>query len=136
MVESIKQWYTLSKRRETTFQKLYEHPYLSWRQIDKLKTAQALYELVPISLYAPYLFLMMRQVAKANTSALLARFVLLAVLTAPSVEVGARTLRDRLYWPIVRKTYLEVKDSSRKSQQLPFFMLQAMQQLPSPLASK
>ena len=127
MVESIKQWYTLSKRRETTFQKLFEHPYLSWRQIDRLKTAQALYELKPTSLYAPYLFLMMRQVAKANTPALIARFVLLALVTAPIVEVGARNFRDKMYWPLVRETYLEVKESSRKSQQLPFFMLQAMQ---------
>ena len=29
MVDAAKEWYTLSKRREVTFQKLYEHPYLN-----------------------------------------------------------------------------------------------------------
>ena len=29
MVDKVKAWYTMSKRKEITFQKLYEHPYLS-----------------------------------------------------------------------------------------------------------
>ena len=61
-------------------------------QIERLKTAQALYEVIPLGLYLPYLFGMMRVVAKANTSALLLRFTILFGCTAPIVEVTSRYL--------------------------------------------
>ncbi len=99
---------------------------MNYKQIDNLKTAQAYYELVPVTIYAPYLFVMMRKVAKANTGALISRFVLLTICTAPFVELGQRYLRDTLYWPLVRQTYLEIKEESRKPQQLPYFMMQAL----------
>ena len=110
MIDKLKSWYTFSKRKEVTFQKLYEHPYLSQTQIDRLKTAQALFEVIPIALYAPYLFLMMRVVAKANTSVKLMKFTALFTLTAPSVELTSRYLKDHYYWPLVKQTYLEVKE--------------------------
>ena len=110
MVDRLKSWYTMSKRKEVTFQKLYEHPYLSQPQIDRLKTAQALFEIVPITLYAPYLFIMMRVIAKANTSVKLLKFTALFCATAPVIEFTSRYLKDYYYWPLVKTTYIEVKE--------------------------
>jgi hypothetical protein len=67
-----------------------------------MKTAQALYEIVPLSIYSPYLFVMMRIVAKANTQKAMIRFIGVLLMSAPLMEGTARYMRDKMYWPLVK----------------------------------
>jgi len=81
--------------------KLYENRYLTYEQVDWLKTAQAIFEVVPVAIYLPYLFLMMRQVLRANTAKKYGVCMLTLTMTLPWVEGAQVYMKERLYWPIV-----------------------------------
>ena len=101
-LQKLLNWYTLSKRRETTFQKIYEHPYLSKEQIDRLKLSQALFETIPLIVYSPYLFILLRLCGSATNSSGLKRILMIGLPLLPMFEVSSRYMRDIYYWPIVR----------------------------------
>ena len=60
------QWYTMSQRKEITFRKIYESRSLTLEQVDRLQTAESLYECVPLAIYAPFSIYLLRLVGRAN----------------------------------------------------------------------
>ena len=67
-VNKIQDFYIMNARKRTTLQKLYENHSLTHLQIDDLKTAIAAFEIVPLAVYTPYLILMLKRCARANTA--------------------------------------------------------------------
>ena len=57
----------MDRRKRATLQKLYENNSLTYGQVEKLKTAIAASEIVPLLVYSPYLLVMLRKCATANT---------------------------------------------------------------------
>ena len=45
-------------------------------------------------------------------------------VVVPTVEIGSKYLRDRLYWPIVREVYMELKEQENEPK-----TMQAMKQV-------
>ena len=123
--------YTKSQRKQVTFRKLYKNRSLSLSQLDRLKTAEALFECVPVSVYSPFIVFFLRATARANTGR---RFVVLLgqlLVVVPPVEYFAMTYRDKLYWPIVREVYLELKQSEEERTK-PVALSFARMALPTP----
>ena len=58
---------------------------------------------------------MMRVIAKANTSIKLLKFTALFCGTAPLIEITSRYIKDYYYWPLVKTTYIEVKEQQRQA---------------------
>ncbi len=56
------------ERKHVTLAKLYDNHSLTYEQIDQLKTAIAATEVIPLAVYSPYLFLMLRLSVGANSS--------------------------------------------------------------------
>jgi hypothetical protein len=79
--------------------------------MDNLKTAEALFECVPMTIYAPFALYFSRHVARATTPRLILRTVLILGISTPIIEFGAQMTKDRFYWPIVREIYLELKNN-------------------------
>jgi hypothetical protein len=88
-----------------TFKKIYQNRSLSYEQLDQLKTAEALYECVPMSIYFPWAIFFMRHVARATTGKLILRTVAMMGVLGPIIEYSAQMAKDRAYWPIVREIY-------------------------------
>ena len=99
-----------------TFRKMYQNRSLSWDQIDRLKTAEALFECIPMTIYAPFALYFMRHVARATTPFLIARTVLLLGVAAPTIEYSAQMTKDKYYWPIVREIFKDLKTNEQKRQ--------------------
>ena len=77
----------------------------------RLKTAEALYECIPITIYLPFAYLGLRKVAQAVTSKAIIRFMFGTGIIVPCIELFSTYTKDRYYWPIVRKVYIELKES-------------------------
>ena len=60
-------------------------------------------------MYAPFMFLFMRQVARANTGKQVARVTASICVILPMVEVSSLYLKNLYYWPIVKEVYIESK---------------------------
>ena len=117
ILEQLQDKYTKSQQKRITFRKLYQNRSLTYSQVDRLKTAEALFECIPITFYMPFSLLFMRQVANANTGPKIFRFVGTLTLSLPLIEFGTQSVKDKYYWPIVRKTYLDLKESENKRKQ-------------------
>ena len=101
--------YTLSQRKEITFRKIYSSHNLNKDQVDRLKTAESIYECIPLTIYLPFSVYFLRLVGRANTGRRLLNFIGQLAIIVPTVECGARWQRDKLYWPIVQEVYRELK---------------------------
>ena len=88
LIERIKSIYTLSNRKYVTFQKLFEDQSLDYEDVDKLKTAQAVYETVPVIMLTPYAYFLLRKIAQANKSNQIRNFTLGVLLTYPLADYG------------------------------------------------
>ena len=106
--------YVLSCRRYATFQHVYEFEDLSFSQLQRLKLAQALYEISPLVVYLPYALLMMRSVAAANTKRKQLRVALLLCATIFPVECASVALQQKLYWPVVVDVYSEILEEKER----------------------
>ena len=62
--------------------------------MERLKTAEALYECIPITIYIPFAFLGLRMCGRANTGPKIMKFILGASLVAPCVEMCAMKAKD------------------------------------------
>ena len=82
--------------------------------MNELKIAEALFECIPITIYLPFSLVFMRQAGNANTGPKILRFILTLGVSVPMIEIGAQSLKDKYYWPIVRKTYLDLKEQETK----------------------
>ena len=95
-------WYATSERKAFTFKKLYENQALNYDQILRLKLALAIYEVVPLVIFAPMGCIMFLKCARANSSQALKNATLWGISLYAASSVTARETRDRLYWPIVQ----------------------------------
>jgi len=68
---------------------------------------------VPVLVYTPYLLVFMRRTAKVVNTRQAVGVATAFLVTLPFAEIGARWLRDRLYWPLVRQLYLGLKEEER-----------------------
>ena len=98
-------------RANTTFMKVYESPLLTRPQMERLKTAEALHEIVPICVMAPYGLVMLRFSARFQMS--LQSVCRLGVLLAVGSlnYMLALECQYRAYWPVVSEVYLELHKS-------------------------
>ena len=112
-----------SDRKKVTFEKVWSNRSLNADQIDKLKTAQALYECVPLITYSPFFLYFLRSIGRVSTGRGMLLFLGQVAVVAPPVEYLAVTQRDKLYWPIVREVYLELKEQERSRSKSPFEMI-------------
>ena len=62
---------------------------LTYDQVNNLKTAQALYECVPISIYTPFALYFLRRVAQANSGPAILRLCIHLTIAIPLVELSA-----------------------------------------------
>ena len=97
---------------------MYQNRSLTWDQIDRLKTAEALFECIPMTIYFPWALYFMRHVARATTPYLIGRTVLMLGVAGPTIEYSAQMAKDRYYWPIVREIFKELKDNEKRRQQM------------------
>ena len=102
IINRVKNEYTKSKRKEVTFKKLSANRSLSYDQMDRLKTAEALYECIPITIYTPFAIYFLRKVGQANSGSLIVRFLGKLAVCVPMVEIPAQYTKEHYYWPIVR----------------------------------
>ena len=100
-------WWLMSERKYTTFQKLFENNCLSYEQVLRLKIAQACYEVVPSVIMTPFVFKLLKLTAVMPKSVSEMRFGRMAALAVGSYSL-AIALRDATYWPIVVQVYAEV----------------------------
>ena len=107
-LQKVQDYYTQQERRYTTFQKLYENQSLSYQQVDRLKSAVAVKEVVPAIVYAPYLYFMLRKCANATNANLWVKATLYGFSGFIATEIAAREISLRLWWPIVAQVYTEV----------------------------
>ena len=61
-------WYLKSERKANTFKRLNSNPSLTLEMVEELKLAQAVYEVVPLTIYTPYLYLLLRKCGQATSS--------------------------------------------------------------------
>ena len=100
-------WWLMSERKYTTFQKLFENNCLSYEQVLRLKIAQACYEVVPSVIMTPFVFKLLKLTAVMPKSVSEMRYGRMAALAVGSYSL-AIALRDATYWPIVVQVYAEV----------------------------
>ena len=113
-ISRLQNEYTKSQRKQVTFKKIYQNRSLSWAQLDRLKTAEAIFECVPMTIYTPFAVFFMRQVARATTPRLIGRTVGMLGVMVPVIEYTAQMTKDKYYWPIVREIYLDLKKNEQK----------------------
>ena len=65
----------------------------------------------------------LRASGNANTAKRFGGLLLKLVVVVPTVEYCAQTQRDKYYWPIVRKVYLELKKAEEDIKATPFIMV-------------
>ena len=100
-------WWLMSERKYTTFQKLFENNCLSYEQVLRLKIAQACYEVVPSVIMTPFVFKFLKLTAVLPKSVSEVRFGRMTAMAVVSYSL-AIALRDATYWPIVVQVYAEV----------------------------
>ena len=74
-----------------------------------LKDAEALFTLLPASIYTPYLLFVLRASGRANSGPKLTRLIFATAASFPGIEVSSRYLRDQYYWPLVQGVYRDIK---------------------------
>ena len=62
-----------------------------------------------MTMYAPFALYFMVLSARATDRYKLTSLVKQACVIVPPVELASRYYRDKLYWPIVREVYIELK---------------------------
>ena len=102
IITSLRNQYTLQQRKRLTFEKILACRTLSYSQIDRLKTAEALYECVPLTIYSPFVIYYLRKTAQAVTGPLIVKLCIQLLIVAPSVEICAQYTKTALYWPLIR----------------------------------
>ena len=112
------QWYASSERKAFTFRKLYENQQLNYEQVVRLKLAMAIYEVVPLVIFAPMGCIMLLKCARANSSNALKSATLWGLSLYSVSSVTARETRDRLYWPIVQDVVRQLRDQNERQNQI------------------
>ena len=103
-------------RQQTTFMRLFESPILNYSQMDRLKTAEAIYEVVPIAIMSPYALFMLRHSASFQMSpTALKKSFLYGAIGIP-IYLMALHFQSKAYFPLVAQVYLEVSNKERSQQ--------------------
>ena len=100
-------WWLVSERKYTTFQKLYESNGLTYEQVKRLKIARACYEVVPSVIMTPVVFNLLKlsvRFSRQFSNFKIHRFGMFMITS----YVAAIAARDAVYWPIVAHLYSEL----------------------------
>ena len=110
--------YTMWERKRLTFDKILDCRTLNYSQVQRLKTAQALFECVPITIYSPFAVYFLRKTAQAVTAPKLINLALQLVFVVPCVEFVAQSTKTRLYWPLIRQIYMELNEKEERQSKM------------------
>ena len=108
------QHWLVSERKYTTFGQLYESNDLTYEQVLRLKTAMALYEVVPSAIMTPFVFKFLKLMAVRPKNVRQLRFSRIG-MTAFVSYATAITVRDAVYWPIVAQVYSEIHKIEKRN---------------------
>jgi len=66
-IQAMQSWYIMVGRKESTMIKLFKDHKMLFSDVEKLKTAKALYDTIPVFIQSPFLYFYLRQMAQPRS---------------------------------------------------------------------
>ena len=94
-----------------------------------MKQAKAAFEIIPTSLWGPFLFFLLPRSLYLTTTQNVGWFLAYSLIGGGFCEVASRSLRDRYYWPLVASVYKEIILAEQQQRSMMELSFQNMQSL-------
>ena len=87
---------------------MYENNSLTHDQVDRLKTAIAATEIIPIAIYSPYFLVMGRKLAFVNTQIKFLKAFAIGITGFCICESASIIVSQKVWWPVTKQVYTEL----------------------------